>query len=303
MQPVTRITFLDEDGEKFFGEGPCRLLRGIRELGSVRAAAAAMGMAYPKAMKLLKNAEAALGFPLTTRTAGGKDGGGSCLTEAGLQWLEEYEAFRDACIRSNEALFRQHFPRIGCVVLASGWGRRFGGNKLLADFGGEPMICRALEVTRGLFDRQVVVTRYEAVAQICRSRQIPVVVHDRPHRRDTIRLGLEALKDMDACLFCPGDQPLLQQETVASMIRAWRSDRESIWRAAWDGSPGSPVLFPRWAFPALLELPEGAGGGWVMAQYPERVRCIQAGHAWELMDADSPEDLETLKQIQRTGEK
>lgn len=29
---------------------------------------------------------------------------------------------------------------IGCVIMASGLARRFGSNKLLADFGGRPLL-------------------------------------------------------------------------------------------------------------------------------------------------------------------
>ena len=35
---------------------------------------------------------------------------------------------------------------IGCVIMASGLSRRFGSNKLLADFAGQPMLCRAFAV-------------------------------------------------------------------------------------------------------------------------------------------------------------
>ena len=35
-------------------------------------------------------------------------------------------------------------PALGCVVMASGLGRRFGGNKLMADFCGAPLIANAL---------------------------------------------------------------------------------------------------------------------------------------------------------------
>ena len=62
MRAVTKIIFFDDSGEKFFGEGPCRLLTAVEETGSLRAAALSMGMAYSKALKLVKNAEAALGF-------------------------------------------------------------------------------------------------------------------------------------------------------------------------------------------------------------------------------------------------
>ena len=42
-------------------------------------------------------------------------------------------------------------PHLGCVIMASGLGKRFGGNKLMADFDGQPLICRALTVTDGPF--------------------------------------------------------------------------------------------------------------------------------------------------------
>ena len=110
MKAVTKITFLDDNGEKFFGEGPARLLRGVEEQGSLRAAAMSMDMAYTKALKLIRNAEAALGFTLIRRSAGGKDGGGSHLTEEGKEWLERYEAYRDACKKANSDLYLEFFP-------------------------------------------------------------------------------------------------------------------------------------------------------------------------------------------------
>ena len=110
MRAVTRITFLDENGEKFFGEGPARLLRGVEATGSLRASAMSMGMAYTKALKLIRNAEKALAFPLIRRSAGGKDGGGSCLTEEGKEWLQRYEDYRDACKEASSRLYLEFFP-------------------------------------------------------------------------------------------------------------------------------------------------------------------------------------------------
>ena len=110
MKAITKITFLDDDGEKFFGEGPARLLRRVEEYGSLRAAAISMEMAYTKALKLIRNAEAAVGVPLITRSTGGRDGGGSCLTDAGKELLARYEAYRDACIQANSRLYLEFFP-------------------------------------------------------------------------------------------------------------------------------------------------------------------------------------------------
>jgi molybdate transport system regulatory protein len=110
MKAVTKIIFLDDKEEKFFGEGPARLMRGIEAAGSLRAAAMSMGMAYTKALKLIRNAETALGFPLIRRSTGGKDGGGSCLTVEGKEWLQRYEAYRDACKEANSRLYLEFFP-------------------------------------------------------------------------------------------------------------------------------------------------------------------------------------------------
>lgn len=110
MKAVTRITLVDDEGQKFFGEGPARLLHAVEENGSLRAAAASMNMAYTKALKILRNAESALGFPLTIRVTGGRDGGGSRLTLEGKEWLNRYESYRDACISANLRLYMEFFP-------------------------------------------------------------------------------------------------------------------------------------------------------------------------------------------------
>lgn len=295
MKAVTRITFWDEKGEKFFGEGPARLLRGIEAHGSLRSAASSMDMAYTKALKLMKNAEAALGFPLTTRTTGGKDGGGSILTPEGTAWLRRYEAYAKACAEANQQMFRKFFPKVGCVIMASGLGKRFGGNKLMADFGGKPMILWALQVSEALKAHRVVVTRHQDVADLCQELGVAVVFHDLPHRSDTVRLGLEALGDVDACMFLPADQPLLQPATVELLVSHWEADQQSILRPSCEETPGSPVIFPAWTFPQLRSLPEGTGGGWVMKQYPERVKTVPISDPYELMDADTPETLAMLK--------
>ena len=239
--------------------------------------------------------ESTLGFLLTTRSTGGKDGGGSILTPEGKQLLRQYEAYRDACIKANRALYRHYFPKIGCVIMASGLGKRFGSNKLMADFQGKPMIQRALVATAGLFSQCVVVTRHEDVAALCREQNVHVVLHDLPYRSDTVRLGLEALGDLDACMFLPGDQPLLRRETVANLLQNWQQHPDCIIRPIHEDTEGSPVLFPSWAFPELKNLPEGRGGGVVIKKHPQEIFRVSVSNPFELADADTPETLEFLK--------
>lgn len=109
MKALTRLIFVDDNNEKFFGEGPYRLLRGIEKNGSLRSTAMNMGMSYTKALKLVNNAEKELGIRFTTRVAGGKSGGGSVLTSEGKAWLDKYEKYRDACLKENERLYNEFY--------------------------------------------------------------------------------------------------------------------------------------------------------------------------------------------------
>ena len=301
MKVVSRVTFVDEQGEKFFGEGPARLLHAVEETGSLRAAAMSMNMAYTKALKLIRNAEHALGYPVITRVTGGKDGGGSKLTAEGKSWLQKYEAYRDACVQANQRIYREMFQeesrklRTCCVVMASGMGRRFGSNKLIADFLGKPMIAWILMATDGLFDKRVVVTRHETAASICREQGIEVILHDLPDKNDTVRLGIEAAGDAECCMFCPADQPLLRRESIEALLERAKEQPEKIWRLSCDGVPGAPVVFPKWAYDELRALPQGSGGNWLIRKYPESVSFVPAASAYELMDADTPQALEVLR--------
>ena len=189
----------------------------------------------------------------------------------------------------------QPFGCSGCVIMASGLGKRFGENKLMADFMGKPMICRILEATEGLFTRRVVVTRHQSVAELCGKLGIAVVFHDLPRRSDTIRLGLETMSGVDRCVFCPGDQPLLKKDTIASLLLCSANHTDSIWRTCCNGAPGSPVLFPQWAFSELLSLPEGNGGSYVIKKHPDKTDMLYISDPQELMDVDTKDTLELLK--------
>lgn len=190
------------------------------------------------------------------------------------------------------------FGRSGCVIMASGLGVRFGGNKLLAPFGGQPLILRALAATAGLFARRVLVTRAPAVAQLAREQGVQAVLHSLPQRSDTVRIGLRALgggAGLDGVLFCPGDQPLLRRETVAALLLCAAADPHSIWRPAHRGCPGAPVWFPAQVLPELAALPPGRGGTAVVGAHPDRVRCLEVADAAELADVDTPGDLAALQ--------
>lgn len=193
---------------------------------------------------------------------------------------------------------------LGIVILASGLGKRFGGNKLLADFLGKPVITWILDsLPQNL--PSVVVTRHEAVAALCQERNIPVVLHDLPGKEDTIRLGTEYLTahfpDLDGIVYAVGDQPGLKQETLYALLASIEAAPHGIHRLCYGTKPGNPVIFPKTFFPALCALPKGAGGSVLMRSHPDLVQFTQASSPWELQDVDTPEVLKRLEKAVQEG--
>ena len=216
-------------------------------------------------------------------------------------------------LRSREEAFvvdlDNPFGNMGCVIMASGLGKRFGGNKLMADFKGKPLITYVLDATEDMFKKRVVVTRHESIAELCHERNIEVVLHELPYRSDTVRLGVEALEtlqagenhetlsELDGYVFCPGDQPLIQRETIGKLLTTAKDRNDRIWRTCYEETMGSPVCFPMWAKQELLNLPEGKGGNWIIQNHLDKVSTIGVANQYELMDIDTPEDMEELSKI------
>ena len=90
LKPVIRLAVMSEESSSNsqFGRGVANLCIGVRELGSLNAAAKSMKMAYSKAWRIIKETEAALDMQLLDR-----DGAhGSTLTEEGNKLLDAYIA-------------------------------------------------------------------------------------------------------------------------------------------------------------------------------------------------------------------
>ena len=187
----------------------------------------------------------------------------------------------------------------GCIIMASGLGTRFGGNKLMTELCGVPLIQHVLRATDDLFARRVVVTRHSDVAHLCDELGIGVILHSEPRRNDTVRLGMEKMTGCDTITFVQGDQPLISANSLTALLRGAERCPECIWRASFEGAPGAPVLFPAWTFNELRSLPPGKGGGVVAASHGESVRTLPVADRRELWDIDTPENLTELEQAMK----
>lgn len=110
------------------------------------------------------------------------------------------------------------FPEVTAVLMASGFGRRYGGNKLLDDLNGRPLYRHALDhIVQALGrDALIVVTQYEEIFRQAREMGLRAVMNDQAAEgiSASIRLGTErALQDQicpalqDRTCLAPRNQP------------------------------------------------------------------------------------------------
>jgi len=96
--------------EEFFGPGPAQLLKLTQEMRSINAACKTMHMAYSKGWRMINRMEKELGFRMLNRSAGGKSGGGSTLTEEGEKFLSLYMEMERELKEKSAELFQRYFP-------------------------------------------------------------------------------------------------------------------------------------------------------------------------------------------------
>src|SRR5258707_10762150 len=100
LQPRLRFPHA---GAEAFGPGKAELLRHIAATGSIRTAAAELGMSYNRAWQLVRSMNALFTSPLVNSARGGGSGGGAALTPLGEEVLARYTRMEEACRTATRA--------------------------------------------------------------------------------------------------------------------------------------------------------------------------------------------------------
>ncbi|MBA4348186.1 MAG: nucleotidyltransferase family protein [Clostridiales bacterium] len=189
--------------------------------------------------------------------------------------------------------------KIGCVLLAAGAGKRFGGGKLLYAIDGEPMIARALRLYKDLqFEVRVCVTRAEAakIQILAHENGFSVVINPEPERGvgTSVAIATEAIlarePALDGILYAVADQPFLTQKSVRKLMDTFDEHPNDIVSLGFEKRRGNPAIFPAEFYPELCALKEDTGGGAVIKRHTDRLRFTEVLSARELDDIDSKEN-------------
>lgn len=194
-------------------------------------------------------------------------------------------------------LDRQKYD-ISCVVMASGFGTRFGSNKLLADFRGKTLIEHILDtIPYNLLKEVILVTRYKEIEELSKKYPVNCIVHDLPRQSDTIRIGMDHVTKTKGCMFLTCDQPLRTTWSLRKLIVTFHNYKDSMVRLGYHEMIGNPVIFPSKYYEELKQLRPGQKGSTVIKAHEENMIVVQADHGYELADTDTMDDLIRLSRI------
>jgi len=182
--------------------------------------------------------------------------------------------------------------KFGCILLAAGEGKRFGGNKLLTKLNGVPIlehILKALPTSK--FADCAIVAADSKIFKLAGKYGIGGVINDKPELKlaHSIRVGIEQMGDIDACMFLVCDQPNLTRVTLIDMVDSYVSG--SILSLSFHGKRGNPVIFPAFLLEELSNLSINENGVCVINRHSEILKLYDIADEKQLVDIDTKHDF------------
>lgn len=188
--------------------------------------------------------------------------------------------------------------RFGCVVLAAGAGRRFGGAKQAALWHGRPLLEWVLDAVLSVpaLDPVVVVLGAHAahVRAVVDLSGVEVVeaANWEEGQAASLRAGVSALGgEVEAAVVLLADMPFVSAQVVAGAIEHFSARCDAV-RTLYGGQPGHPVVLGRAVLDRVDELHGDVGARALLSA--ARVRSWEAGHLCDPTDIDTREQLEVL---------
>jgi molybdenum cofactor cytidylyltransferase len=194
-------------------------------------------------------------------------------------------------------------PSLAAILLAAGAGRRFGGGKLLAPWGGGYLIEGALATAFAAPVRRVVlVTGAQpevgdvAMAWAREHGGAPrlLVVHAADHAEGmgaSLRTGIAALDPGCAGVFVfLGDMPAIPHHIGPRLAEALKAGALAA-APSFQGRRGHPALFAAALIPDLARASGDEGARRILQALGDRLALVDVDSPGILTDIDTPQDL------------
>ena len=110
---------------------------------------------------------------------------------------------------------------ISAIIMASGFSRRMGKNKLLMKYNDKFLIEYTLDIISKFdFKEKIIVTQYEKIKEIGENLNFKVVINKQPNNgiSESIKLGIKNCDKSEGYMFFVSDQPLLDKNDIEKLI-------------------------------------------------------------------------------------
>ena len=196
----------------------------------------------------------------------------------------------------------QTIPAQAALILAGGFGRRFGGDKRrwrLAD--GRTLLETTLDCYRGLFEPLIVVLRPEdrdwaagltGCEKLFAANARLGMGHSLAAGAETLGGFAEQPKAPNAVFVALGDMPWVKKATLQALRQAMHS-AETIVRPTHLGAPGHPVGFGCAYFRDLRGLTGDLGAKALLSRHADKILSLAVNDPGVLQDLDRLADLPT----------
>ncbi len=189
----------------------------------------------------------------------------------------------------------ERYKDVDAIVMASGFAKRFGSNKLLEMVDGKKVIESSLDLLKNIpFNRVIVVGRGEEVKGLVEERGFEYIENVDAHlgQSESVKLGANNSKAY-GMMFIPADQILLTEEILLKLIMEFQK-KGGIVRPIIGGRYSSPVIFLKEYREGLLGL-SGDEGGRSIIKNSNCVTLVEFEDKNKFMDIDNFEDLEKVR--------
>jgi len=187
------------------------------------------------------------------------------------------------------------------ILLAAGYSRRFGSNKLLkalpagATRAGMPIAVAAAHHLLEVLPESLAVVRPRAqqLGKLLRDAGCNTVVCKNASEGmgTSLAAGVRAAPDADGWVVALADMPFILPDTIRSVAQALRAGA-AIAAPSFRGKRGHPVGFSRRYYEELCALRGDEGARRLLEQHLESVTLLEVEDRGVLRDIDRPSDLE-----------
>lgn len=184
------------------------------------------------------------------------------------------------------------------IILAAGFSKRMGTEKLLLPVNGIPMIEGVIRaVIDGGLEEIIFVYRRQELKDLAEQYHLKTVYNEIAEKGQStsIRAGLKAASPISkGYLFFVGDQVFLVPSVIHRLRTVFKQNPQAIVVPVYQGKRGNPVLFPQKLREELMQIEGDQGGRVLIEKYKETVIRVPVEIEGAEMDVDTIESYEAL---------